>query len=305
MKVFSLFIIISFATSTHASRCVEVNVISHFNKLGESGTFYGNEIHKGVIKAKEKIKGRCYKVNKLDIGPNLLTLRKNFNKFKSKKPQYYIGLGSSNKVKAILPLLGKSLLFSPTATSNEFKNNKNVYLTSGINEEIAKSIASYVNKKFKNVSIIYDIKNIYSIDLMKSIKKHLNIKSQEFVNIEDSPKAEAVILLFDERHSAEILQQLDKSKKTNIVIGADMWGPKKIYINKILDKISYIDEIRRFFTYKNTNNFNSDLMYYSYESLMKLNEMLDNCETINSVCLNKSTNALNYTNWPVKNEKIY
>ncbi len=307
MKIFSLFLFI-FSLNTYASRCQEVTVLSHFNKLGSKGTFYGNEIHKGVLLAKKELKNSCYDIKKLDIGPNLLTLKKVVeSQVNSDTQKFFIGLGSSNKVSAVSNILGGNLLFSPTATSNEFVDKDNIFLTSGINENIGRTIAEYSNETFSNIAIVFDISRTYTVDLKDTIVKYLKIPSSTTKTLSNVNKSDAVILLLEESDSAKAIKYIDSKKISKVVIGADIWGAKKNYVSKALNDLSYIKDVRRFYTFKETKNFDSDLMYYSYLSMLYLDEMRKNCKQTNSKCLNGKSELIeaNYVKWPVKNEKIF
>jgi len=294
-----------------AKPCINIGVLSHFNSLGSDGTVYGSQILNGIKKAQKEIKSTCFNINKIDIGENLADLRKIYKR-NHLKNDLFIGLGQSNKVVAIKDMIGKKILFSPTATSNTLKGLSNIFLTSGINESLARGIAFNINKSLKNIAIIYDPANIYSVDLKTQILAFLRIKASIYKNMEKiKHHHDGALLLLDEDISAQKISELDNTKSVNNIIGVDSWGPKSIYLKKVFKKIKHIKSIEKYYTFNKNKNFESDLEYYSYHSLYLAKTQHEKCFNKSFGCLSKQMNKLptkmneNYLDWEVKKDILY
>ena len=309
MKVAFAFLL-TFCGQLLAQQCIEINVLTHFNTVGGSGTLYGNDILKGVQKASSEIQNRCFTIHELEIGNNSTQLRKEFLSAQANKKRFYIGLGTSNKVKAMAPLMKDDIGFSPVATSTEFFGNKNVFLTSGTNQNMATQMATFLGKRFSDINIIFDKSDTYSSNLSLLIKKQLSAKVRLIEKDHDIPAAQASLVLLSESESAKAILTIDRHKSSKFVFGADNWGPKRVFINSSTPKLKHIESITQFETYTKKDEFKSDMMYYSYLSLKVLNEMLNTCEKVSANCLDQKnfdqTKFLkNSLSWQVKQEVLY
>ncbi len=308
-QIFSITFLIF--TLSPAYSCVNIGVLSHFNSIGNDGTVYGRQILEGLDKAKQEIKGTCFNLNKIDIGKNLGELQKTF-RLNKEKNDYFVGLGQSNKVSAIKSFLGDKMLFSPTATSNTFSGSKTIFLTSGINSLFSKKISKHLNNHYKDIGIIFSPSNIYSVDLKNQIQQNLKIKGQYYETSKKiKSKHDAIFIILDENESAKAINDIDQGKYSKIIIGADSWGPKSIYLNQVFKDLKYVKSVYRFNTFTKSSKFSSDLAFYSYHSLKLIKILEEDCTQKSFKCFKNKKNKIpakteeNYLSWNIKKEVVY